>query len=77
MYLSALKLNISELGPVKQTINAQNLVVLNPIIITAVMTLLIIINNTIVRHRTLDPTECKRAIRLFNGPDYPYLNAFN
>ena len=33
--------------------------------------------NTMERPRTLDPTECKHAIRHLNGTNNPQLNAFN
>ena len=33
--------------------------------------------NTIERPFTIDPTECKNAIRLLNGTDSPQLNAYN
>ena len=33
--------------------------------------------NTIPRPFTLDPTECKNAIRLLNGTDNPQLNSYN
>ena len=76
MFLSVPKLNVSKLGPAKHTLNVKNVCAQSDYKYRR-YDRTDYHQNTMERPSTLDPTECKHAIRHLNGTNDPQLDAFN